>query len=307
MSNGGTHTTSRPAARVGYGVAWRKSFSSRAKGLFTAITLTGLRIGSGLRHRVAGHGVVALVCDTPNGLLAVDSRDLGVGRHLAAGKHYEKELVAEVISSVRPNSNVLIVGAHVGSIAIPVAKSGASVQVFEPNPNTRRLLEMNVLLNGVGDRLIVHPFAASDQPGKITFLANTVNSGGSKARPVHKRFRYVFDRPEEITVDAVRLDDVLDGCFDVMVMDIEGSEYQALMGMPRLLHSVRTLVLEVDPHHIRDVAGVSASEFSALLQERFKTFRRVGSRDVRPISELAVFVHDLDRTGSRADVVLSAD
>ena len=73
-------------------------------------------------------------------------------------------------------------------------------------------------------------------------------------------------------VDGVRLDDILAGqSFDVVTMDVEGSEYFALRGMPRLLAGARLLQIEFLPHHLRNVSGVSVRDFLNVIPAHFTT------------------------------------
>ena len=83
---------------------------------------------------------------------------------------------------------------------------------------------------------------------------------------------YYTDRPAEIVVPAERLDELLGGStFDLIVMDIEGSEYFALKGMPQILSRSGALMIEFIPHHLRNVGAVSVEEFVSTIAERFDT------------------------------------
>jgi hypothetical protein len=55
------------------------------------------------------------------------------------------------------------------------------------------------------------------------------------------------------------------GTFATIVMDIEGSEYFALKGMPRLLAGAQRLFVEFLPHHLRNVAGIDSDAFCDLV------------------------------------------
>lgn len=68
---------------------------------------------------------------------------------------------------------------------------------------------------------------------------------------------------------ADRLYDAVTGTYDLILMDIEGSEYFALQGMPRLLSQARHLISEFRPHHFCDVAGVTAEDFIRLVEPHF--------------------------------------
>ncbi len=59
--------------------------------------------------------------------------------------------------------------------------------------------------------------------------------------------------------------------FDVIFMDIEGSEYFALGGMPRLLAAAHVLCMEFVPHHLKNVSGVSVAQLLALIEPYFSS------------------------------------
>jgi hypothetical protein len=54
-------------------------------------------------------------------------------------------------------------------------------------------------------------------------------------------------------------------------MDIEGSEYFALQGMPRILSEAKFLMIEFLPCHLRDVAAVTVEQFVSLLSPHFSS------------------------------------
>ena len=103
---------------------------------------------------------------------------------------------------------------------------------------------------------------ASDARRELGFLVNRSNSGGSKIAPKAKQYQYDYDKPQGISVQGIPLDEQFpDRTFDLIVMDIEGAEYDALRGMQQLLCRARTLVVEFVPHHLRNVSGVTVEQF----------------------------------------------
>jgi FkbM family methyltransferase len=206
--------------------------------------------------------------ETRNGRFLVDPQDMGVGRALVQAGEYGTHEIATIRKLTSETSRVLVVGSHVGALAIPVSRTVRHVTAIEANPKTYRLLLANVLLNDVKN---IRPIkiAASDSKTPIQFVMNKVNSGGSKRMPVRKLREYFYDNPDVVTLDADRLDDVLDDDFDVVVMDLEGSEYFALKGMRRILAGARHLIVEFLPHHISSVAGVSVDSFVAEIEPHF--------------------------------------
>ena len=155
----------------------------------------------------------------------------------------------------------MIIGAHIGSLAIPIAKTCSKVVAIEANPNNFKLLQTNVKLNNTSN-ITLHNIAASDKQETIKFQLNTVNSGGSKRVPVTNHYMYTYDNPEVIDVEAYALDTYLSNeDFDLVFIDIEGSEYFAMQGMADILGKTKSLIVEFLPHHITNVAGVKLADF----------------------------------------------
>ena len=130
---------------------------------------------------------------------------------------------------------------------------------------------------------IIHA-AANDANETIDFVMNTHNSGGSKRMPKFRDEIYFYDNPTIVTVPAKRLDDILEHAFDLVFMDIEGSEHFAFVGMQRLLAHAKTLIVEFLPHHLSRVAGITVDDFLAPLTSHFDdltipTTRRVVERN----------------------------
>ena len=66
------------------------------------------------------------------------------------------------------------------------------------------------------------------------------------------------------------LTDGSDEKFDLVFMDIEGSEYFALKGMQNTLRRTENLVIEFISHHLKNVANISVSEFVSVIEPYFQ-------------------------------------
>jgi FkbM family methyltransferase len=223
-----------------------------------------------LRRLVVGPYSNAILTRTENGLLLVPSGDLMVGRRLSFNGRYDSELIDFLLGKCEATSEVLFVGAHVGALAIPVAKRVRKVVAVEANPSTFELLRMNVVLNGLYN-MEIHNFAAGDRDGETGFLTSELNSGGSGVEIGERgRDAGIYDKPVRIDVRMKRLDDVFPRThFDLIIMDIEGSEALALRGMSKLVERSRALLVEVFEHHLRHVGRVSNDEFLSLVAPFF--------------------------------------
>jgi len=214
------------------------------------------------RAAIAGPYVQAFLVDSYNGRLLVPPGDLQIGRALAFGGHWERETIEFLGSYLNSTSEVLIIGAHVGSLLIPIARRVKCVVGLEPNPAVFDLLKLNLKINDITNAECFD-FAAAERDGVAEFLTSSYNSGTSKIRRGEvEKLSYDVGRYQSLEVRTRRLDDAFsDRHFDLIVVDIEGSESAALAGMPMLLRNASFLSLEVMPDHISKLANQSAEEF----------------------------------------------
>jgi len=213
------------------------------------------------RRRMLGDHVVAVLMRTGNGVYAVDVEDDIVRPRPGGHRTHGEEEIARAAAFLDDQANVLVVGAHIGTIAIPLARRCKALWAIEPNPNTFELLNYNIALNHAGNVTPLN-FAASDRDEEIEFVASRTNSGGSKRMPKVRAPIYFRDHPQVLRVPAQPLDRALEGIdFSLVFMDCEGSEYLALKGMTRILAGARALFVEFLPHHLKNVADVAPEEF----------------------------------------------
>ncbi len=222
------------------------------------------------RLRSFGPRARGILVTTCNGLFVVDPEDSGVGSTLLHHGEYGAEEIRAVSTVLRKESKVLVVGAHIGALVVPLSRICSKLVAIEANPRTFELLQANVRMADVRN-VELHNVAVGDiEFGRIEFLLNRDNSGGSKRRPASSEDQYRYDNPEIISLPTRRLDDLVsDEMFDAIVMDIEGSEIHALRGMPRLLSGSAVLAVEFRTHHIIDVAGATVEEFIPLVLPNF--------------------------------------
>tara|TARA_B100001778_G_scaffold44276_1_gene32115 strand:+ start:982 stop:1821 length:840 start_codon:yes stop_codon:yes gene_type:complete len=232
--------------------------------------------------RQLGDGVKSVIVDSKNGILAVDPRDLEVGLKLRNYGSYGLDEITRINQLITTKSNVLIVGAHIGSLVIPIAKNCNKVVAIEANPNNFNLLKTNIHLNKA-ENVSIHNIAASSKQETIKFQMNVVNSGGSKRLPKNNEYMYRYDNPEVIEVQAYSLDNYLDeNNFDLVLIDIEGSEYFAMQGMTEILTNCNTLIVEFLPHHLKNVADVTVEQFLSLVPEQFTKLTIPSKNETHP-------------------------
>jgi FkbM family methyltransferase len=215
--------------------------------------------------------VKGLLVKTAQGYFCVDPKDQFVSKSILETGAYGLGEIALAKPFCDAQSKVLVVGAHIGTIAVPLSRICREVVAIEANPVTYELLRLNVLINGCTN-LRTFEVAANHKEEPVEFVMNTHNTGGSKRMPKFHDQVYFSDNPKIETVRGVRLDDLVGSAgFDLIFMDIEGSEYFAFLGMQTILSSAKTLIVEFLPHHLSRVAGISVEQFLAPLMPHFNT------------------------------------
>lgn len=206
------------------------------------------------------------------GLFLVDPLDNHVSRQILKTGRYNPGEVDFLSSYIRNDDRLLVVGAHIGALVVPLSNICASLDAVEANPETMKLLKANVLLNEC-QNVKLHEFAAGDDAGQVNFLMSIENSGGSKIVPIRNKIQYSYDSPLKIAVQLKPLDDAFEGEFDVVMMDLEGSEVVAIRGAKKLLSQARVLICEYFPEHIDDVLATTDEEFVSTVRScGFKHF-----------------------------------
>jgi FkbM family methyltransferase len=137
------------------------------------------------------------------------------------------------------------VGAHSGFFTILAARlvgPSGSVFAFEPDPKNRAVLEENTRKNGLS-QVTTLDMAVWSSTGQVTFELAPETSNRTQGHICEER----SSGRNQINVSAMRLDDLVfvDGCRapDLIKMDVEGAEWEALHGSRRLLAEVRPKLL----------------------------------------------------------------
>jgi FkbM family methyltransferase len=203
---------------------------------------------------------------------------------------------------VNAESRLVFAGAHIGAVLIPIAAASRAraILAFEPSPRNYQLLSMNLCLNKL-DRVVARNIALGEQPGRLHFTENSINTGNSR----------IAESKGEILVEV----DTLDRCIppewkviDLMVMDIEGSEVAAMRGAAAALARTRYLYVEFAPWQLRE-QRCSCAEFVELASLHFKSAYVFGPTiSFLGPGQFAGYLESMqDRDGFLTNVLLTKD
>jgi FkbM family methyltransferase len=127
------------------------------------------------------------------------------------------------------------IGAWIGPTALPAAARGARVVAFEPDPVARAELLVNIALNGLDDRITVHPVALANR-SNVRNLTAQDELGDSMAALTRRSARGRSTQVQAVDVRSLLVD--FEGARLVKI-DIEGGEYALLPAMYHWLQRQR--------------------------------------------------------------------
>jgi FkbM family methyltransferase len=182
---------------------------------------------------------VPSLCDTAYGKMFVLPHDVPRGIQIAStGQAPDHDDIVDLCGRLAARRNgktpvVLDVGANFGCFSLALAKLGASVHAFEPQPLFADFLRASAKLNGL--RIAVHADAVGAEIGTI-FVPEV---------DYMKPRDFGMTKLSEVAGRAVRLvsiDEMGLGYVDLIKIDVEGMEADVLLGARRTIEESRPLI-----------------------------------------------------------------
>ena len=138
---------------------------------------------------------------------------------------------------------VVDLGANVGFFTVHAARQGTSVYAFEPNPACFARLRANVEMNDAIEAVTLFRTTLSDRAGRGRMqVERGGTTGGTVARGGDETIRIT-------TLDEALADAPVDQ-IDLLKLDIEGAEVEALRGAADTLTRTHRVIAE---YHSRDL------------------------------------------------------
>ncbi|MCL6547312.1 MAG: FkbM family methyltransferase [Alicyclobacillus sp.] len=199
-----------------------------------------------------------------NGRFILSTEDFSLTPNLLCDGFIEPELTNYIIQTVRPGHVVFDVGANIGYFTVLmqrlVGRQG-KVIAYEANPFVFDLLMQNAQINfcdEVGRSVHLLNKAVYSRATNLTLFATRRFQGNSSLKPHPQAYFDAFsgDSTQPVSVSAEPLD-MYYGTYDhihLLKLDVEGAEYEAFLGMERLLRNgiIDTLVFEVNQTMLGD-------------------------------------------------------
>lgn len=212
---------------------------------------------------------------------------------------YQPEVLTALTHFVKKGNNILHFGTNQGLadmiLALLVGDEG-KIYSFEANPELYDIARKNFVLNNFDNIITLYNLAVSDKEGEKEFCFNYGNSGGGAF--------YGIQSPDKcFKANLIDVDSVIDQNthIDILFMDIEGSEINAMEGAKKLMSNSKNMVIimEWSPKHMI-MLGSDVKKFIRDQLDQGKRFFAISDDDGVKYTEMT----EKDLLDARCDLVI---
>lgn len=185
-----------------------------------------------------------------------NSSDREMGVLMGLGQ-YEPETTDLLRKLAKPGMRCLDIGAQTGFYTCLMASQvgdDGHVDAFEPMPASYELLVRNLEENHFESVVSAHHVACSSEKRVLeaSFVSNMFVAGD-----VHSG--------QHVSMEAIRVDDLIHEPIDLIKIDIEGHEPAAIGGMKGVLRNRPIIVTEANEYWLRTLSQSSGQQYVRLL------------------------------------------
>jgi FkbM family methyltransferase len=147
---------------------------------------------------------------------------------------------------VKENTVFVDVGAFLGGYAIRAAKKGAKVLAFEPSKSNYQLLERNIQINNLGNKITAFKIAVGSAREKRPLYSDGL---------FYATLSLIPNTMVEEYIDVYPLDEMIASelNIDLLKIDVEGAEIEVLKGADEVLKRTKYVMVEVQPENKKEV------------------------------------------------------
>lgn len=166
-----------------------------------------------------------------------------IQKTLLNGKQWSPTILKLLKSRMKQKGHFVNVGAHIGTITLPMSTISSRVTAFEPFPKTFDHLKKNLYINNLSN-VHIHNIALGDKHENVFFMDDNNdrlknNNGGmhvftSNDLITGERSASIA-KLENLGIFSVPLDSIKLDKIDLMLVDIEGMEDKFLIGAEQTL------------------------------------------------------------------------
>ncbi len=194
-----------------------------------------------------------------------------VERKIMCKGYYEPWVSDFIKRSLKPGQVAIDIGANIGCHTLVMANcvgENGRVLAFEPNPKMLVRLDSNIRLNGF-TQVETFAMALGEQTGRGSIFIPPESDHNQGVASMHRS--NLGGRGEEVLTEVQSLDDVVGlqklHRIDLIKMDVEGHEWQVLLGAKQTLKRFKPILLFEFSKQQWHGAGFSAEQVEDLLSE----------------------------------------
>lgn len=246
--------------------------------------------------------------ETKVGTFLVRTADDNVGASLfKACDRREFHVVADAVTTITDlyghidDRTFLDVGANIGTSTIPALRAGfARAVAIEPEPVNFETLRLNLLLNGVEDRVATVQSAVSDYVGTAVLDVDLTKSGKHRLTTNAKHHKV---RVDVTTLDALAEAGVYDpAAVGLLWVDTQGQEGNVLRAATQLMAARCPIVFEMH-RSLVDSGGMDVIEDAVAGYKEFVDMRSDGLGR-HPMSDFHAFTQQFHGERRMTDLLV---
>ena len=153
---------------------------------------------------------------------------------------------------IKKNKRTLFdVGANIGSITIPSLKQRLfkNVIAFEPNPESLKLLKVNILINNLENKVKLYDLALTNKKTKKTLKSDLKLNRGDNRLINEKKIGKNFFEVKTDLLDNFTLKYNKDNC--LIKIDVQGEESIILFSSQKTLSKKIPIIIEFEPYNLK--------------------------------------------------------
>jgi FkbM family methyltransferase len=189
----------------------------------------------------------------------ISNKDDCIQSELLKGNQWNSDIIdiiKQYISS-KKLSHFLNIGCHIGTISLPISLYINKVTSVEAYPDTYTYLQKNIALNNITN-VNTYNLALGNSSEEIYFMGMDKiceleniyrvknNTGGMHIftqKDINEKRRSSNTSDRKITNKIEKLDNLNIDNFDIMLVDIEGSEYNFLLGSTEKIKKNKPIII----------------------------------------------------------------
>ncbi|MFA4669694.1 FkbM family methyltransferase [Pyrococcus kukulkanii] len=185
--------------------------------------------------------------------IIIDLDDEGLARELLYANIREREVVREVVNILRNNNirTIIDIGANVGFYVLIEGYSSnkdATIYAIEPVMENFKVLKMNIALNNLDDRVRPLNLAIGDKNTNVEIKVPKKRNWAT-IKNITDNIEYHTEQIEMVTLETLFKRENIPPKDIFLRFDIEGYEYELILGNRKFLEDLENVYIEFELHH----------------------------------------------------------